>query len=212
MNSISIKSKDILKIIDCNDETDIYGSNQDWYREKRKQRCGCGPATVTNIIYYIQNKYYGYGSNIAFTKEKCLELMDEVWNFVTPGRNGIPSTSMLGEGINKYLKEYKLNISLDYLDIPKKKELRPGIDKVIDFLYKAFDNDTPVAFLNLDNGEVKELEAYHWVTAISLEYCLNENTAFLNIIDGGNEIKIDLYRWLNTTKSGGGFVSFYIIK
>jgi hypothetical protein len=137
-------------------------------------------------------------------------LMNEMWNYVTPGPRGIPSTAMLGKGINKYLQENNLNIDLSFLDIPKKMQLRPDFNTVTEFLHKALDNDTPVAFLNLDNGEVKELYSYHWVTVISLEYSLNDNFACLNILDGGFEIKIDLFRWLTTTKSGGGFVSFSI--
>ena len=79
---------------------------------------------------------------------------------------------------------------------------------VVGFLRNAIRNDTPVAFLNLDNGNVKELYSYHWVTAISLKYSPNENLAYLLILDGGQEIEIDLSRWLTTTKAGGGFVSF----
>jgi hypothetical protein len=135
-------------------------------------------------------------------------MMDEMWNYVTPGPRGIPSTAMLGDGIIKYLQEKKLDIRLEYLDIPKNKELRPDLSTVVEFLRNAIQNDTPVAFLNLDNGNVKELYSYHWVTAISLKYSPNENLAYLLILDGGQEIEIDLSRWLTTTKAGGGFVSF----
>jgi len=208
MKSVSIKSKHILKIIDIDAKTEIYGSNQDWYLKRRQRRCGCGPATVTNIIYYIQKKHIENDHNTGLTKQNCLNLMNEIWRFVTPGFRGIPSTALLGKGIDKYLQEYKLDIRLDYLNIPKNKQFRPDLDTVARFLHYALDQDIPVAFLNLDNGKVAELEAYHWVTAISLDYCLDENVAYLTIIDGGDEIKIDLHRWLATTKSGGGFVSF----
>lgn len=208
MKSISIKSKHILKIEDSNENKVIYGSNQEWYPKKRQRLSGCGPSTVTNIIYYIQNKNKEHTRIDSLTKEKCLDLMNEMWKYVTPGWMGIPSTEMLGKGINKYLQEKKLNIQLDYLDIPKKKELRPELEKIINFLHKALINDTPVAFLNLDNGKVEELYSYHWVTAISLEYCFTDKVAYLFVLDGGFELKIDLLRWLNTTKKGGGFVSF----
>lgn len=210
MRSVSIQSKHILKIIDSDENTDLYGSNQDWYQKRRQRMCGCGPATVTNIIYYIQKKLIEKNHSLDLTREKCLKLMNEMWKYVTPGLRGIPSTALLGEGINKYLQANKLDIRLNYLDIPKDKQLRPGLNKVAEFLNTAFNNDTPVAFLNLDNGDVEELYAYHWVTAISLEYSLDDSIAYLNILDGGYEIKIDLYRWLTTTKSGGGFVGFIL--
>jgi len=208
MKTVSIKSKHILKIINSDEKTDIYGSNQDWYHREKQRRCGCGPATVTNIIYYIRSKHLENNQDSRLTKEKCLELMNEMWSFVTPGPRGIPSTAMLGEGIVKYLHEHKLDIRLDYLGIPGEKQLRPDLGTVVAFLQKPLENDIPVAFLNLDNGKVDKLESYHWVTVTSMEYSLEENMAYLEIIDGGDEIKIDLLCWLNTTKAGGGFVSF----
>jgi len=210
MEITSIKSKHILKIIDSDEKTDIYGSNQDWYPRKRQQISGCGPATVTNILYYIQRTHFQKDTNPVLTKDKCIELMNEMWNYVTPGMRGIPSTAILGKGVNKYLQEHGLDISLDYLDIPKKKQLRPDLRTVVEFLSKAFEADTPVAFLNLDKGKAEGLESYHWVTAISLEYSLDDNLAYLNIFDCGEEIKIDLLCWLETTKSGGGFVRFVL--
>lgn len=209
MRNISIKSKHVLKIED-EEKTTLYGTNQEWYTKRWQRMCGCGPSTVTNILYYIQSKHDEGTGCLGLTREKCLNLMNEMWKYVTPGPRGIPSTTMLGKGIYKYLEKNNLNIQLDYLDIPKKKQLRPDLDKVTGFLHTALDNDTPVAFLNLDNGEVDELYSYHWVTAISLEYSPNDNLAYLYILDGGLEIKIDLLRWLTTTKSGGGFVSFTI--
>lgn len=208
MESVSIKSKHILKIIDSEEETDLYGSDQEWYSRKIQRLSGCGPATVTNIIYYIKKKHIEDSCIKELTREKCLSMMNEMWNYVTPGLRGIPSTAMLGNGIIKYLQEKKLDIHLEYLDIPGKKEARPNLNTVVDFLCKALQNDTPLAFLNLDNGKVKELYSYHWVTAISLKYNLSENAAYLYILDGGLEIEIDLSRWLSTTKAGGGFVSF----
>lgn len=210
METVSIKSKHILRIVNSNENKNIYGSNQEWYLMENQRRCGCGPATVTNIIYYIRSRHFESNWNSGLTKEKCLELMNEIWGFVTPGPRGIPSTAMLGEGIRKYLQEHKLDISLGYLDIPEDEQLRPDLGTVVAFLHKALENDTPIAFLNLDNGKVGQLDAYHWVTAISLEYSLDENRAYLDIIDYGNEKKIDLLCWLTTTKAGGGFVRFIL--
>jgi hypothetical protein len=72
----------------------------------------------------------------------------------------------------------------------------------------ALRNDTPVAFLNLNNGAEKQLYSWHWVTIISLEYEEDGNTAFADILDEGLIKKIDLAGWFRTTTLGGGFVSF----
>ena len=101
MESVSIKSKHILKIIDSEEETDLYGSDQEWYSRKIQRLSGCGPATVTNIIYYIKKKHIEESCCKELTRDTCLSMMDEMWNYVTPGPRGIPSTAMLGDGIIK---------------------------------------------------------------------------------------------------------------
>jgi pyruvate-formate lyase-activating enzyme len=113
---------------------------------------------------------------------------------------------MLKKGVLKYIRDKELNIKLEVIDIPKKRRLRPEFQKLMEFLAAALDNDMPVAFLNLHNGKVKELESWHWVTIISIEY--DESQAYADILDEGIIKKIDLAEWFNTTIIGGGFVSF----
>ena len=115
---------------------------------------------------------------------------------------GVSSTGMLCKGVLKYIREKELNIGLDVIDIPKKRLLRPEFQRLIKFLAAALDKDMPVAFLNLHNGKVKELDSWHWVTIISLEY--DESQAYADILDEGMLKKIDLTEWFNTTIIGGG--------
>lgn len=208
MITISIKDKEIFRIEDETNKMTHYGSNQEWFTKKWQRLSGCGPSAVTNIMYYLNRTrdYVTYSSKL--TKKDCLNLMNEIWNYVTPGIGGISSTSMLCKGVNKYLHEKKLGIKLDCIDIPKNKVLRPDLQQVLLFLIKALKEDSPVAFLNLEHGNIYELESWHWVTIISLEYELESNTAFVTILDGGLVKRIDLSSWLQTTKLGGGFVSF----
>lgn len=207
MITISIKEKNILKIID-ETENETFGSNQDWYTKKWQRMAGCGPSTVTNIIYYLNNRQSGMPCCPGLTRKDCLQLMDEIWNYVTPGLGGVSSTGMLGKGVQKYLLEKKLNINLDFLDIPKKQKQRPEVQQVITFLAKTLEKDSPLAFLNLEHGDIVELESWHWVTIISLDYDLDAKAAYAIILDCGTEKRINLTSWLETTKLGGGFVSF----
>ena len=68
-------------------------------------------------------------------------------------------------------------------------------------LSAALERDCPVAFLNLHNGRVKELDYWHWVTITALE----DTTAV--ILDSGSALRIDLRLWYETTKRRGGFVA-----
>jgi hypothetical protein len=70
------------------------------------------------------------------------------------------------------------------------------------------DNDVPVAFLNLCNGEEKNLDKWHWVTIISIEFDDDKCSSAVEILDEGMVKKIDIPLWYRTTTLGGGLVSF----
>ncbi|HWT76963.1 MAG TPA: hypothetical protein VN258_19865 [Mobilitalea sp.] len=204
----SIKDKNLYKIEDEAAREIYYGSNQDWYGKRWQRLSGCGPSAVANVIYYLSRTREKQDSYPALTKEECLAFMNEIWNYVTPSFGGVSSTAMLCKGMNSYLKEKNLNIQMDSIDIPKKKSLRPDVKQVLQFIMDALKKDSPVTFLNLEHGTILELESWHWVTIVSLEYETDGSTAFVEILDGGLLKRIDLLQWLNTTKLGGGFVSF----
>lgn len=211
MLTISIKDKNILKIEDENNNTIIYGSNQMWFKKRWQRMSGCGPSAVVNILYYLNCTRGNMPSCSNLTKSECLALMDELWSYITPGLGGISSTGMLRNGIQKYLLYKSINIKLESLDVPKKKAFRPDLHKVVTFLANSLKSDSPVAFLNLEHGTILDLDSWHWVTIISLEYDLDEEVAFVGILDGGLEKRIDLSKWLHLTKLGGGFVSFELL-
>jgi hypothetical protein len=73
------------------------------------------------------------------------------------------------------------------------------------------DGDTPVAFLNLCNGEENKLEAWHWVTVIALEFSDINESVYLKILDESQVKTINLKLWYETTVLGGGFVFFALI-
>ena len=70
-----------------------------------------------------------------------------------------------------------------------------------DFVRRSLARDCPVAFLNLHNGRVKELDWWHWVSITALEDGRAE------ILDSGNRLTIDFHLWYETTRRRGGFVS-----
>ncbi len=208
MTAISIKDINLFRITEEEYHITLYGGNQEWYAKRWQRMAGCGPSTAANIMYYLNKTRYN--TNIEQTKEEFLRLMNEIWRYVTPGMGGVSSTTMLMEGFRKYLTDQKLEHVLDSIDIGKKPEQRPDISEVISFLEKALEEDVPAAFLNLEHGSILELESWHWVTVVALEYDLEDRTAFITILDNGMRKRIDLVRWLNSTKLGGGFVSLRV--
>jgi hypothetical protein len=167
---------------------------------------GCGPSVASNIIHYLENKQTN--SQQVLNKNDCYSLMEEAWRYFSPKVGGISTTNMFCEAFLLYAKSKGLNVQFRVIDVPQLKSNRPRLTEVLNFLEEALDNDVPVAFLNLCNGDEKNLERWHWVTIISLNGSDDEKDAFVNIMDSGIIKKIDLGLWYDTTTLGGGFVYF----
>lgn len=202
----SISNPSVLKVFDESTHKTYYGCNQEWYTTDWQRRSGCGPSVVSNIMLYLTSPAFGLGQSIN-SKENCLSCMEEIWRYVTPTTEGIPTTKMLYEAVLTYTKSKSMNVEYGFCDLPKDRSHRPTLPEVLKFLAGALLKDAPIAFLNLCNGEEKNLDRWHWVTIISLEYA-EANSAFVTILDEGLMKKIDLALWYNTTTLGGGFVYF----
>lgn len=210
LTTISVRAPDLLHIKD-QDGTLRYGANQLWYNTRLQQRAGCCPTTAAHLLWYLSE-----------TKAKCrplcqykgeertgfTNLMKEVWDYVTPGMMGVNSTAILTEGILNYGRVKEVGLSCRVLEIPRCLRLRPNCSEVRDFLEKAFRDDLLVAFLNLSNGSLKNLDNWHWVTLLSLD---QDNLKAL-MYDQGKQDLLDLRQWLKTTTLGGGFVAAQPLK
>jgi len=209
----SIYNPDFFEIIDEKTYKIYYGCMQDWYQKFWQRLSGCGPTVATNIILYINHNRYNFETGKSYNKKKnCVVLMNEVWNYVTPTRRGVNTTKIFYEGIISYAKLKEISLEYRIIDIPKDKSLRPNVSEVLDFIENSLQNDSPVAFLNLNNGEEKNLDKWHWVTIISLEYEIDQSVINVEILDEGIVKRIDLLLWYKTTTLGGGFVYFKSLK
>ncbi|HOT78178.1 MAG TPA: hypothetical protein PK467_20485 [Candidatus Wallbacteria bacterium] len=210
MFKASILKTDLMKIHEDGSQTVFYGCDQEWFPTEWQRISGCGPTAVATIIIYLSRTRDIFGMQADFgEKSKCLELMEDIWKYVTPipGR-GVNTTGMLYEGTTNYAKSKGLKIDYRFCDIPPNKKRRPKLAEVIEFIKSSLDADLPVAFLNLSNGGEENLKCWHWVTIISLEYEDNDGKASTKILDDGIIKIIDLALWYDTTTAGGGFVYF----
>lgn len=203
MIKISIKNPEYLEILDDMTSEKYYGCNQEWYKKPWQRMAGCGPTVASNIILYNRK-------NTGISKNESLEVMDEMWKHVTPTMKGVNTTNIFYNGLSSYAKSIDANLLYDAVDVPKKLEIRPSFENVISFIKNSLENDRPVAFLNLCNGEEKCLDKWHWVTLVSLEYEEDYSCASIEILDESIKKIIDLRLWYETTTLGGGFVSFSI--
>ena len=136
--------------------------------------------------------------------------MEEVWEYVTPKERGIPTTGMFCESLGSYVQSKGLSLELYSCDIPEDKSARPTISEIVLFLETALLKDIPVAFLNLCNDCEENLDRWHWVTVISMEYEKLKESVIIHFLDEGIIKTIDLALWHETTTLGGGFVYFSV--
>ncbi len=199
----SIMNPNLLEVVDENTQNKFYGCNQEWYTTEWQRRAGCGPSVACNIIRYLSS-----APEATNSKADWLSLMEESWEHVTPTTRGMPTTQLFYDSVLAYARAKGLNIECHCCDIPEDAACRPDLPTILHFVESGLLNDAPIAFLNLCNGEEKNLYRWHWVTIISLDYVAGGNQALVKILDEGLVKEIDLALWHETTTLGGGFVYF----
>lgn len=206
--SAALHSLSLLKIAKA-DGGFCYGPNQEWYQHIWQRKAGCGPTTCSQLIWYLSRTRAGYQGlcpHDGSTQAGFLQLMEEVWDYVTPGRHGVNTTGILTEGALGYGRERHLELGCQVLEIPEAPGERPTSEVMADFILGALEQDRPVAFLNLSNGMVQNLDAWHWVTLVAF----SRESFLAEMYDNEERDQIDLEMWLRTTTGGGGFVALDI--
>lgn len=211
MISIALKKTGYFLIDGGAEGISYYGFNQEWFRTRWQRLSGCGPTAVSNILYYLGRSRSIPGLERPVSRKEGPDFMETVWRHVTPTAMGIPNTDLLCKGVQSYAKANSLHLGTEPFEIPGFRRARPDFGQLLLFLYSALSADTPVAFLNLDCGEEKILDSWHWVTVIALKYEADGSAAFAEILDEGKKKEIDLNKWFRTTAKGGGLVRFHLL-
>jgi hypothetical protein len=204
VNKNNINNPDLFQIKAKNR---IYqGANQIWYKTRFQRLAGCGPTTCSNIMWYLSRTKKGYQSLCEYdgsTKDGFLKLMEDVYKCVTPSMMGVRNTKMFITGALQYGLSKGITLECRELLIPSTGGERPEKEEVFKFLQDAFTKNLPVAFLNLSNGKLENLESWHWVTLMGI----NPETGFATMNDQSQVAEIDLALWLESSFKGGGFVA-----
>jgi len=204
---ISIEKPEHLQLIDTVDGA-LYGCNQGWFQTPWQRLAGCGPSVASNILLYFHRAGRIIMPFEVKDKTDFINLMETVWQYVTPTSHGLYLLSQFCIGVNSIFKKIGSSLQCDSLDIPEQVQDRPDFSTVIDFIARGLNKDAPIAFLNLSNGTVNNLDEWHWVTVIALEVVPETNTTYLEIYDNSKSTRINLTEWYQSTTLGGGFVYF----
>ncbi|HSK67848.1 MAG TPA: hypothetical protein VLA21_01160 [Candidatus Limnocylindria bacterium] len=189
---------------ECARAATLFGFDQDWFSGFWQRKAGCGPCTGANILLYLSRM--GRISLDEETRDRAgfLRLMEQSWQYLTPGIMGLNSPFMMQQGLDAFFEERGSGLRARALEIPAEPSARPDSSEAEAFIRDGLAADSPVAFLNLSNGDIPHLESWHWVTVVGVEG--EGDKADLLIYDNGNSIRVNLYTWLHSTRRGGGFV------
>ena len=193
-----------LLTITGEDGTVYRGADQDWFPKAIQRWCGCGPTTAAVILSYlaaVKPELAGLWPERTMSQSAFAHFMCQVWDYVTPREHGLHQPGMFQEGVAAFAAARGVTLAPQVLEIPAARTHRPPFDEVARFVRSSLARDCPVAFLNLSNGKVSQLDRWHWVTIIGMD------GPMVHILDSGREFPIDLSLWHETTKKRGGFVA-----
>ena len=199
--NLTLKNIDYLKI----EDSSLYGCDQLWYAKPWQRLSGCGPTCATMMVLYQTDL-----KKAPKTKEEAISVMNVIWKYVTPGFGGINRLDRFYTGLSKYFTSLNLPYTKHNLEVSKLVEHRPSLSEVSKFIQSGLREDAPIAFLNLNNGKVHNLEAYHWVLIVGIDVEGTDHV-LVHILDGGERLIIDLALWLETTTSSGGFIYYTFV-
>lgn len=206
METLALNEQNWLEIADGHG-TLHYGANQEWYGALWRRKAGCGPTAASVMLAYLAHTRPGLQKLCPLPKlekESFVAYMDEVWEYVTPGPQGLNTLRKYSAGVKDFAEAQGVELHPVELAVPRKMTDRPGFDKCVSFLRTALEGGCPVAFLNLHKGALENLDSWHWVLITGLS--LDGEAAIVTVADGGDKVEIDLRLWYDTTKEGGGFV------
>jgi hypothetical protein len=186
-------------------DLDHTGCDQEWYTTRWQRLSGCGPTTAASLLLL---QFFPVDQ---LTQAEALARMEVTWKHVTPNLRGVDTLERFKTGFSAYLNQANVQHTVHCLPIPKAKDKRPLIEEAIRFIKEALEKDMPVPFLNLHNGHVRNLEAYHWVLITAIRCTEDHSSVEVEIVDGGQVFFIDLILWLTTSRAGGGFLYFEAI-
>ena len=187
-----------------------FGCDQDWYGSHWQRQAGCGPCTSATLLLYLarsrkelENLYpHTVQDHSFFTR-----FMDQIWTYVTPGHMGVNEASILINGIVKYAASCSIALKATAFPIPGQKNHRKAIAAFLGFITEGLQLDSPVAFLNLSNGGLANLDSWHWIVITAL-YLYEGDILLAEVSDSGERKLVNLSLWYTTSRLGGAAVYF----
>lgn len=128
-----------------------YGGNQDWFEDDWAKKAGCASVLAANLVAYYQHLFQA-------SKESFLEIMEEMFTWMTPGKMGFPYLYKFAHQLVTYFNQHQILVKPIYQKKSK------SYEHALHFVLKSIDQSHPVGLLILHHRS-KELEDdnWHWV-------------------------------------------------
>lgn len=187
------------------------GAVQDWYPTAWQRRAGCGPTTAAVLLSYLARTHPALASlgpqGDPETTAGFLPYMEELWRYATPGPQGLKEAEHLTLACRSFALSRGCRLREAILPIPRAGQgARPTPAQCRSFLEDALGRDCPVAFLNYDEGDVTELDGWHWVPLVAVA---PGDDVPCTVLDEGREKNSPFARWVETTRLGGALAVLF---
>lgn len=211
-------NKDLFRL----DHT-YYGGNQSWWGEatfkfgllfdRRKKDVGCAPVAAANILAYLAGKEDGFSAlyPYLYTKNDFRNMMDDVWEFVTPGPAGFWWAGDFSQGIQRYARQR--GIDLESVILNGHCASKTDLEKVVSYISAGLARDCPIALNVHFNTKLTaggQSFSLHWmvITALMDQRDAEGNGSIIvSISSWGNKYELDL-RTIVEDSSYWGMVYF----
>lgn len=154
-----------------------YGGNQEWFCDDWAVKAGCASVLASNLYAY-------YMHQTEYSKDTFLEIMENMFSFMTPGYMGYPFLYKFARTFVKIME--KEHIYLKPIYQKKSKNYKHALS----FVLKSIDEGHPVGMLILHH-RAKELEEDNWHWVCLSGYIKSENHYWIVFSDCGVRREID---------------------
>lgn len=207
---ISISRPDLLMIADGETTHPSFGGNQSWYSSEWSRKAGCGPTCAANILAYLSLSrpellpLYGHEK---MDRSDFSKHMEEVYEFVTPGSMGLNRVELFSDGVAGFARDRGILLEPHVFRVScHMTKDRPNVSELMEFVKDGLASNSPVGFLNLSRGKVKNLQSWHWITIAAAD--IDRDRMIVTVSDEGQQLSLDLRLWYLTTRMRGGLAYF----
>ncbi len=187
-----------------------FGGDQEWYAQEWQRMAGCGPTAAATLTLYLATAkpglralYTGQGNS----QSQFAAHMETLYQYVTPGNMGLNKVEMFVDGMAAYAQSRGVRITPHVFDVHGYMHgARPPVDALAAFVRDGLASDSPIAFLNLTKGRVRNIQGWHWITIVGAD--IDEGCLMATASDEGKQITFDLRLWYLSTRMRGGLVYY----